>query len=139
MANPNPAHKFQPGESGNPNGRPPLPEDIRQARKLNKIELERVLNEYIYLNASEIKARLQDTTTPALELMVGKIIAESIKKGDERRLSFLLDRLIGAVKTKVSVDGGEDGEPVGVRVHRDVIERIEQIEGAKDAVPAPQP
>lgn len=102
---------FKPGQSGNPNGRPPLPPDLKGARQLNKIELERMLNECIYLSASEIKSQLQDPTTPAIRLIVLKIVGEAISKGDEKRLNFLLDRLIGAVKKEIDL-GGEGIEIV---------------------------
>lgn len=72
-----------------------MPDDIKEARKLNRIELERVLNEYIYLNKSEIMARVKANDTPALEVMIGTIIAKAATSGDHTRLNFLLDRLVG--------------------------------------------
>lgn len=100
---------FSPGESGNPDGRPPLPEDLKAARKLNKTELERILNEYIHMSLTEIQRRAGHPETSALEVLVAKVLAEGIKRGDEKRLGFLLDRLVGPVKRSVSVEGGEDG------------------------------
>jgi hypothetical protein len=117
---------FQIGNAGGP-GKPKLPDDVKQARKLNKIEFERVLNEAIHLNGFEIKTRLSDPTTPAIEMLILKIIAMGINKGDERRLNFILDRLIGQVKTKVSIDGGEDNQPVGISIA--IKERLKLLKG----------
>ena len=86
---------FEPGQSGNPAGRTPLPEDIKQGRKLNRIELERVLNELIYLTPKEIKARVSSPETPAIEVLAGMIIAKAIQSGDYLRFNFILDRLVG--------------------------------------------
>lgn len=125
---------FKPGTSGNPNGRPRLPDDIKAARKLNKVELERLLNRYIHMPISEIqrllKIPIESNETPSIEVLIAKIVAEGIKRGDEKRLGFLLDRLIGPVKMKVSLDGGEDGSPVKMAVEKtDLVERIEQLKG----------
>jgi hypothetical protein len=105
---------FKPGETGNPNGRPPVPADLREARSLNKVELERILNKYVFLPLAEIKAELERPGTPALEVIIGKVIAEAIRHGDERRLAFLLERLVGPVK-RVHEHSGPDGKPIPVR------------------------
>lgn len=104
---------FEPGVVTNPNGRPKLPEDIKEARKLNKEEIERLLNSYLGLTQEELKSKLQDPKTPTLELLMARIVVEAIKKGDERRLDFLLNRLIGPVPKSLDVKS-EDGS--GFRV-----------------------
>lgn len=98
---------FKPGQSGNPNGRPPLPEEVRIARSLNKAEFERIVNEYIHMSLVEIQDRAKDPSTSALEVIIAKIVAEAIKRGDERRLGFILDRLIGPVPKNVQLDSEE--------------------------------
>lgn len=122
---------FKPGESGNPAGREPLPEDIKQARKLNKIELERILNEYLYMTLKEIQVKANHAETPALEVFVAKIIGEGIKKGDHFRLNFLFDRVIGPIKAKLSVDGGEDEKGESKPLKVELADRIKQFEEKK--------
>lgn len=95
--------QWKPGETGNPGGRPKLPEDIKAAKKLNKIELERLLNLYLTLSSEEISERMTDRTTPALEKMVGSIIQKAVDQGDQQRLTFLLDRLVGKVKDELDI------------------------------------
>lgn len=98
---------FKPGKSGNPNGRPTLPEDIKQARALNKIELDRMLNEMIHLTKAELQAKIADPKTTALELMACSVVAKGVQGGDHMRLGFLLDRLVGKVKDQVEVSSPE--------------------------------
>jgi hypothetical protein len=92
---------FKPGVSGNPGGRPKLPDDIKEARKLGQIELERVINKYIYLSRDELKAALADTATPMFEIMVASIIAQAAQKGDQVRLDFILNRVVGKVTDRI--------------------------------------
>jgi hypothetical protein len=98
---------FKPGVVTNPNGRPKLPEELKAARALNKQELERLLNEYLSMPIQEIKAKASDPTTPSLHVIVAKIVAEAISKGDQQRLGFLLDRLIGPVPKSLDVKSEE--------------------------------
>lgn len=93
---------FKKGESGNPKGPPKVPEDIREARKLNQITFERIANKYLFSNKSEITKSSSDPNTPVIELMISSIIHKAVVEGDERRLEFLLSRLVG--KTGVFID-----------------------------------
>jgi hypothetical protein len=86
------------GEVLNPNGRPKLPDDIKEARKLNKLEFERIVNKYLYMKKEEITEALRDPDTPAIEMAVAQLIVKGITLGDPVRLNFLLERLLGKVK-----------------------------------------
>lgn len=101
---------FKPGQSGNPAGRAKLPEDIKEARGLNKIQFERMLNRYLAMSAPEIKTIAESPKTPALDLIVAKVIYEAIKKGDDKRLDFMLNRLIGPVKQILQIEQVPDAE-----------------------------
>lgn len=72
------------------------------------MELERVLNEYIYLNKGEIMARVKAAETPALEVMIGTIIAKAATSGDYQRLNFLLERLVGKPPERIEEDEDEE-------------------------------
>lgn len=89
---------FKPGQSGNPNGRPMLPADVKQLRELTAIEFTRVVNKYLEMTKSQITEAVQDPKTPALELMVATIMHKAVVGGDHYRLGFILDRCIGKVK-----------------------------------------
>lgn len=93
---------IKPGEVRNPHGRPKLPEHVKKAKRLNKGRFIEILNEHIMSTAPQLKSKIDDPSTPALELCVIKILFEAIKGGDHKRFEFILDRLIG--KVPISVD-----------------------------------
>lgn len=93
---------WKPGESGNLNGAPGYPKDIRESRKLNQQELERTINRLIYLTPAELRAVLDNPPT-MFEQVVGNIIALAGEKGDHQRLEFILQRMIGRVTDKIEV------------------------------------
>ncbi len=88
---------FKPGWEGGP-GAPTIPEDVKQSRKMNRIEFERVLQKYVGMSGVEINSVIQNKQTPILEGVVAKILAKAFNDGDSRRLEFILDRLIGKPK-----------------------------------------
>jgi hypothetical protein len=89
---------FKPGQSGNPNGRPPLVPEIKGMRQLNKLELERILNRCAFLTVPEIKALIKSKDTPIFENIVAKILLKAFEYGDQWRTEFVLQRLIGRVR-----------------------------------------
>jgi len=94
---------WKPGQSGNPKGKPPTPKDLRDARKLNAIEVSRILNKFSNLTTDELREKMMSLDTPALELMIGKVMLECMKSGDDKRLNFILDRMVGKVTEKMEV------------------------------------
>lgn len=100
-----PGRPFKKGQSGNPKGRTPIPEEVKEARKFNKLEVERVLDKFLGLTRDELFIRLRDPQTAMLERIVGRIILKASKGGDHFRLDFLLNRLIGKVKEAVEHSG----------------------------------
>lgn len=94
---------FKPGQSGNPGGRPKTPEDLREGRKLNQHELERVINKLLYLDKGQLQEVVRNPETPMLELIAASILAQAAQKGDQQRLEFVLQRMIGKVKDQLEV------------------------------------
>lgn len=103
---------FEAGNPGGP-GRPALPEDIKAARQLNSVEFERIVNKYLYMTADEMerlgKDKAAKATMPAIEIMLFSIISRAISEGDQTRLNFILDRIIGRVPVKVAIPIPDDG------------------------------
>lgn len=91
-------------EPGNQAAKDRLPGDIKAARKLTKVEFERLVNKFIWLDAAGLKAAAEDAECTAFERMVGAIIVKAIEGGDSQRLEFLLNRLIGKVTEKLQVE-----------------------------------
>ena len=94
---------FKPGQSGNPAGYPGLPKDIRDARKLGQIELERTVNRLIYMTSDELTAVITDTSVPMFDKILAQILCQASDKGDQARLDFILNRVVGKVQDRVEV------------------------------------
>lgn len=94
-----PGKPFEKGNAaGKGHGRPPVPVDIKQARSLNRIELERTLNKYLYMTLPELDVAWANPNTTALDRIVMGMVRQAITEGDVPRFNFLLERLIGKVK-----------------------------------------
>lgn len=94
---------WKPGETGNPKGGPGLPKDLRDARKVNQAELERTINRLIWMPLPNLLEHINATTTPMFDRFVGNIIALGAEEGDERRMEFILQRIIGKVQDRIEV------------------------------------
>jgi hypothetical protein len=105
---------FKKGQSGNPSGAAPVPEDIKEARKLTNFEFERLANKYLFGTAADIEKASKDPNTPLIELLVGSVIHKGVLEGDERRLDFLLNRLVGKVKDEIKHTGSIASAPATV-------------------------
>ena len=106
---------WKPGQSGNPKGRMPIPEDLRQIQKFSRTVIELILNKYMQTPTIELKRMLDNPDKiPAMELMVIQVLVKGIEKGDERRLGFLFDRVIGKPKEviKHETDGSTSAASV---------------------------
>jgi hypothetical protein len=100
---------FKKGQSGNPNGRPPVPHEIRELRKHNRREVEETLSKYLRMTAAELEEVAKSPYTPALDGMVVAVIMMAARNGDQWRFNFLLDRVIGKVPDRVA---DADGQPL---------------------------
>lgn len=131
MANPNPVKKFKKGSieaslAGKKSSNA-LPPELKEARLLNARMVEETLYRHMSSPLEVLQEKLKDPTTPAMELVIIKILTEAIKTGDERRLEFLLSRTIGKVKEKIDLEA-----KVGLfTLHDLVMKTIEEENGNK--------
>lgn len=121
---------FEKGNKGGP-GRPELPKDLKEVRKLNQFELEFILNESLLMTPEQLKRVKDDPESTMLQLLVVSIITHGTNKGDQLRMGFLLDRLLGKMKENLHLE---------VRPHEGMTDealakRIEELERRK-ALPA---
>jgi len=82
--------------------RPPPPLDIKTVREFRRVELERMLNELMFLTKQQLADKIKDPDLSVVETMLCSIAAKAITGADQQRLDFLLNRLIGKVQDKVS-------------------------------------
>ncbi len=62
------------------------------------------LAEFLKLPFNELEAIVKDLSKPCMDLWIARIVLIGIKSGDQIRLNFMFDRLIGKVTDKVEVD-----------------------------------
>lgn len=96
--------QWKKGQSGNPSGQPKIPEDIKAMRKLTAIEFERAVNRYLFEDRSVVAKAAADPNTPVIELLITSILHKAVSQGDEKRLGFFLDRLLGRVANRIEFD-----------------------------------
>lgn len=94
---------FPKGVSGNPGGRHKVPDDIKKSRTFNQIELERIINKLLYLDRGALQDLIKTPGTPMIELIAASILAQAAQKGDQARLEFVLQRMIGKVKDQIDL------------------------------------
>jgi hypothetical protein len=85
-------------------GRPPMPPEIREARKMNQNEVARLINRLINLSEAEVQAIQDDKTAPMLDRMIAGIVLVASLKADFFRLNFLFDRGVGRVTEKIKIE-----------------------------------
>lgn len=97
-------YRFKPGQVANPGGRPKLPDDIKEARNINQIEFERIMNRYLFLPADELSVVIGRPETTVLERLVGTILLKGVKRGDVARAEWALNRTLGKVKDRLQIE-----------------------------------
>lgn len=88
------------GESGNPNGGPRLPSDVRAARDMSKAEFISTASRFLKLTAAELTAVAENPQSTALELVVASIIQKAGILGDHKRLNFFCEWMFGKLTMK---------------------------------------
>ena len=100
-------HRFQ---IGNSFGKGFIGAGVMEARKLNKKKAEELLNKFISMPFGELIAFCKENNPKtgkckdsSIEVLIATILMMAIKEGDDRRLNFIFERLIGKVVDKVEV------------------------------------
>lgn len=112
---------FVKGQSGNPDGRPTLPPEVKAARQMNGPMFELLINKYMGLPVDQLQVIAKDQSTPAIDLVVIKLLVMSIQHGDINRLKLLLEYTIGKVPDKLNVNA----EVTNKTLYQQVLEEIE--------------
>lgn len=124
------------GQSGNPSGRPKIPDDIKEIRKkYTKETIQGLLAQCLDKGVDELEEILKDKTNKVVDHLVGRVALMGIVNGDPVRFNFILDRLIGKVTEVKEVNvqqpfiiEGVDGEKVKLGMK----EKIIDVEDSKD-------
>lgn len=119
---------FLPGHPGGP-GRPPLPDDIREAAKnLRTVFIQAVVKLWP-MPPNELKEYLMRPDTPSSEVQIGTLIAKGMELGCPKRLELILLRTIGRVPFQLTDDPNHNPKQI---TQSDVIELLKQIAEESD-------
>jgi|GEM_PF-1879106 len=109
MANPENLRPWKPGESGNPNGRPP--ETHPNIKRFTKKAVQETFAELMVTSQDDLAKIRDDAQESGVRAAVASVILRARAKGEMASLDALIDRVIGKVPQKTELTGGE-GEPL---------------------------
>lgn len=84
-------------------GRPPMPEALKAARRLNKTEFEEIINKYLWAPLSDLEKAKDDKTLPTIESWMVAIMVKGRTTGEWSGYEWIAQRLLGKVKEQVEV------------------------------------
>lgn len=91
---------FKPGNTFSKGG-VPTPPDIKEARKLTRVELERIMTRYLHMSKVELEAESDRKDMTLLEAMVLSVAKKAVIAGDQQRLNFLIEQTLGKLPDKL--------------------------------------
>ena len=115
---------FPKGVSQNPAGRKKDTWEVKEAKRLNSVTVPVIIDKFMSMDRGELGRILDDPETPAMELILARVIFEAAKRGDHTRLGFLFDRLLGKQAENLNVKA---------QVHTGVVHLIREINNARKA------
>jgi hypothetical protein len=95
---------FVKGQSGNPNGRPRVPQDVKDLRIENRQEVERLVSLYCKVPDWKLNEVIADREADAIDKLVCRVILRGIARGDQSTLGFLTDFIFGARPKEIKLD-----------------------------------
>ena len=119
----------------NPKGAPKLPPELKAARELNQRELERIINTLLHLSRNQLVQRLKDPKLTMIERIAARILQASESVADEKRLGFILDRMLGKPKERVE-HSGPNGAPIAsvIMSPEERLAEIKRLQDLREAV-----
>ncbi len=106
MAKENKGH-FKKGQNANPagsGGRPPLEPAVREANKLTKSQILEVIARMMVARQGDCERIMNDPNSPMFHKAVASIFHIAVTEACEKKLDFILNRLIGKITDKIEVD-----------------------------------
>lgn len=97
------------GQSGNPKGKPKIPEDVKAARKLTQIEFERICANLFNMSTTRLSEVIKDPHTPVLTALVARILEKGIHESSRVELNYFVERFLGKVPEQANFTGNLNG------------------------------
>jgi hypothetical protein len=102
--NPSPTTRFKSGQSGNPNGRPKLPDELKDFRKATVKEFKDAVKIILYATEQYANDILNDENESLLNKTLAQGMLACAKSGDVQKLTYYTDRAFGKPKESVDVN-----------------------------------
>lgn len=126
--------QFKKGQSGNPKGRPKTREDLKKIKLMTADEASRLIQKIVDMDADKLADMMADPKTPALEIMVAKVVLKAIQEGDTSRINFIFDRTVGKVIDKREVEVRPVTYEATVREDGTLIQQVAAEEAAGETI-----
>lgn len=128
-------HCFKPGQSGNPAGRTPVPEEIRELKRLNRAAFELLVDELMWMSREAISHMVNKEKNPEYgKVPVVKVaLAKMILDG--KGLPYILDQQIGKATVKIEASGPNNTPLIGsARTPEERAQRIRETQLALEKI-----
>jgi DNA-binding transcriptional ArsR family regulator len=123
---------FKKGQSGNPDGRPPLSPEIKALRGITNERIKEVMDLLIDQDITALEVLAQSETEPTLKVLYAAGILRAIKEGNPGHIESVLNRVIGKPKDHIE-HTGKDGGAIETRAELvvSILDRVAQVKGDK--------
>ncbi len=125
------AHQFKKGVSGNPSGRPKLPDRLKGTKPITTDELKYTIAKHFKMDEGQIEGVLSNPQSISLDLIIAATIKRAYKDGDIAKAEYLFMRSLGKVTEKIELQHPEPvviTRPNGEQVLLGVEETKEEFE-----------
>lgn len=123
-------HQFKPGQTGNPNGRPPISAEQRELRKLTIKSYGEVIETALNGTVADLKALIENPSTPAIQVGVATSIMRAIKDGDPSVLEMFAARIVGKIPDTININSNNTTSVhgvIGVMTEDELRRRLKRI------------
>ncbi|MDR3049440.1 MAG: DUF5681 domain-containing protein [Elusimicrobiota bacterium] len=98
---------FKPGITGNPKGRPSMPQEYNDFKRLSALQYKELVDKYFGMTIKELKEYLNNNRDrlPAVEVWLLKVMNDGMQEGNPGVLDMILNRTIGRPTQKIDIGG----------------------------------
>lgn len=92
-------HRFSVGK-----GRPKISPELHLVKEISREDVRLRISKFLGMTREEVKRVLEDPTSSSHDLLIATIVAKAVTHGDQNRLEFIYNRIVGRVKEEVEVN-----------------------------------